>query len=127
MGWECSPSDYQTFQGSRNPTNVPRKGRQTAVRRSRSRTPEDASLTQHEPSLAQRAVADMYEEARDPIWQACTPSPLVKDSDDEDGGIEAEWAEEEEERQVRRVMADCMAWERSYLERNSPDYDPYDY
>src|ERR1700744_1763849 len=76
-------------------TNIPRKGRQTAVRRSRSRTPEDASLTQHEPSLAQRAVADMYEEARDPIWQACTPSPLVKDSDDEDGGIEAEWAEEE--------------------------------
>jgi len=66
----------------------------------------------------------MYEEARDPIWQARTPPPLVTESDDEDGGIEAEWAEEE---RVRRVMADCVAWERSYLERNSPDYDPYDY
>src|SRR6202012_17495 len=124
MGWECSPSDYQTFQGSRNVTNIIRKGRQTAVRRSRSWTPEDASLTQHEPSLAQRTVADMYEEARDPIWQARTLPPLVMESNDEDGGIEAEWAEEE---RVRRVMADCVAWERSYLERNSPDYDPYDY
>src|ERR1700744_2669957 len=107
--------------------NICRKGAGVAVRRFHSQTPEDASLTQHEPSLAQRAVADMYEEARDLIWQAHTPPPLVKDSDDEDGGIEAEWAAEEEERRVRRVMADCTAWERSYLERNSPDYDPYDY
>ena len=67
----------------------------------------------------------MYEEARDPIWQPRSPPPLVRDEEDDgDGGIEAEWAEQE---RARRVIADCVAWEQSYLERHSPDYDPYDY
>src|ERR1700744_3471690 len=95
-------------------TNIPQKGWQVAVWRSCSQTPEDASLTHHKPSLTQQTIADMYKEAHDLIWQAHTLPPLVTDSNDEVGGIEAEWAKKE---QVRQVMADCRAWERSYLER----------
>ena len=81
-------------------------------------------LTHDEPLLAQWAIADIYEESCDPIWQPHSPAPLVRDSDDKDDGIEAEWAEQE---RARQVIADCVAWEMSFLERNSPDYDPYDY
>ena len=54
----------------------------------------DTLLTHEEPLLTQQAVTDMYKEAHDPIWQPCTLPPLIKDSDDEDSGIEAEWAQE---------------------------------
>ena len=94
------------------------------VQQSHSQTSMDSMLTHEEPSLAHWAITDMYEEAHDPMWQMHTPPPMTQESDEEADGIEAEWTPEW--KGVRQVMADCVTWETSYLDRNSPEYDPYD-
>ena len=88
-------SAYQRHIHNQGVTNVPWKGQQTVVQQSCSQTSMDAMLTHKEPSLAQWAIADMYEEAHDPIWQMHTPPPLIQESGDEDDGIEAEWVQEQ--------------------------------